>query len=320
LPRRAAPLSQSPIAAARSAAAIFSAMPPLHTPLDLLLVPYDSGHREARMGRGPEHLLRQGAAGTLRAGGRDVRTTYVESAHDFRTEAATHFELCAAVAERVRAARGEERLPVVLSGNCGIALGTVAGLDDEGDLAVVWLDAHGELNTPETTTSGFLDGMGLATLTGRCWRAIAAGVSGHRPLADERLLLVGTRDLDAPESALLAEGRIGVATAERVRREGVRAALAPRLDALATRARRVYLHLDPDVLDPAVARANGFAAPDGLGVGELLIAVRMVCERLVLAGVGVASYDPAYDADGAVFSAIVGVLDAATAAPPRRAD
>lgn len=283
------------------------------TPVQLLLVPYDSGHRGRRMGDGPDHLLRQGAAAALRAGGREVQTEYVEAIGELRAEIATHFELCAGLAPRVAAAVEAGRRPVVLSGNCGIALGTLAGLAAAGmgDVGVVWLDAHGEFNTPETTTSGFLDGMGLAAITGRCWRALAATVPGHRAVADDHVLLAGVRTLDPAEGAAIAASRIGMLRGESIAEEGLAVALVPALETLARRVRRVYLHLDLDVLDPVVGRANGYATPaGGLTRGELVEAVRHVTSRFELVAAGLASYDPAFDAEGGVFSTAVAALGA----------
>jgi arginase len=79
--------------------------------------------------------------------------------------------------------------------------------------------------------------------------------------------------------------------------------------------KRVYLHVDLDVLDPVVGQANEFAPPGGFTRGELLDAVRLVGERFGIAGAGIASYDPSLDGDGVVFSAAVATLDAITDAP-----
>lgn len=269
------------------------------------------------MGEGPDHLLRHGAASSLRASGLEVNAEYVEAEQVPRTEIGTHFELCARVADRVAQAVERGRQPVVLSGNCGIALGTVAGLARAGvrDVGVVWLDAHGEFNTPDTSTSGFLDGMGLAVLTGRCWRAIANTIDGFAPTRDDRILLAGVRDLDEAEGATIAKSDVRVVRAEMVHDDGVVAALEPALDALAKRVRQVYLHVDLDVLDPLVGRANQLAPDGGLTRGELLDVVRLVHERFVIAAAAIGSYDPAYDAEGAVFSAAVALLDAVADVP-----
>ena len=92
----------------------------------------------------------------------------------------------------------EGRFPLVLAVNCFTSLGTVAGLGR--DVGVVWFDAHGDFNTPDTTTSGFLDGMGLAMLLGDGWRELRQTVEGLRPVPAEHALLVGARDID-PDGA-----------------------------------------------------------------------------------------------------------------------
>lgn len=273
----------------------------------LLLVPWDSGHRGIRMGAGPDHLLRHGAASRLRGGG-EVGAAYVESESDFPTEAGTTFELQRKVALRVaETVRGGQR-PVVLSGNCGIALGTIAGLAAAGRarVGVVWFDAHGEFNTPETTTSGYLDGMGLAALTGLAWRSMAAQVPGHAALPVERLLLVGTRDLDVPESEAIARLRVPVLDAVLLQREP--SALARMLDALAAHADEVYVHVDPDVLDPVEARGNLFAPAGGLAPAELLAALRTVRERFPVAAVGIGSFEPGADHNANVLRTLLEAL------------
>src|SRR4051812_22939234 len=96
--------------------------------VEIIAVPYDSGHGNRRMGRGPDHLLGSGLADALRAGGHEVEVSRVSSNSDFPTEVGTSFELYRALAGKVRAARQEGRFPLVLSGNCGSSLGTLAGL------------------------------------------------------------------------------------------------------------------------------------------------------------------------------------------------
>ena len=143
----------------------------------LLLVPYDSGQRNVRMGAGPEHLCAAGLEKHLAAQGHQVDSEVIEPAsRDWRAEVQTSFELMRAVAKHVRAARTARRFPVVLSGNCLAAVGVIAGLGP--GTGVIWIDAHGDFNTPQTTTSGFLDGMTLATATGQCWGELAHSIEG----------------------------------------------------------------------------------------------------------------------------------------------
>ena len=268
----------------------------------LIQVPYDSGHRGERMGAGALRFVGGGLARLLGEDGHEVETECVEAASEFRAEIKTAFELARSLASRVREARVRGEFPVVLSGNCNASLGTLAGADAVG---MVWFDAHGDFNTPETTRGGFLDGMGMAVATGRCWRNIAATIEGFAPLAESNVVHVGGRDFDAGERALLDASGVAVVTAERIRSEGLRDALAPALDALRRRVSDIYLHVDFDVLDAAEAPANEYGArvAGGLRVSELEEAIRMLRERFRVGAAGFAAYDPRFDPEGRTFAA-----------------
>ncbi|HEU4456534.1 MAG TPA: arginase family protein [Longimicrobium sp.] len=264
--------------------------------IDLIQVPYDSARRGERMGRGPLWLAENGALDRLRAVDGDVRETTVEARLDFRAEVGTAFELARSIALAVRSARGRGSFPLVLAGNCMASLGVLAGLGT-ADTGVIWFDAHGDLNTPETTTSGFLDGMALATVVGRCWTRMAASVADFTPVAEDRVALVGTRDLDDGELRLLEHSRVLLVTGDEVHTRGEDGAMA-RLEALAGRVSRVYLHLDLDVHDPSEGRANQFAVEGGLTAEGVRRAVRTIAAHVPIAGASVTAYDPDHDADG----------------------
>jgi arginase len=293
--------------------------------LQFLLVPYDSGHREWRMGRGPAYLLRHGAASSIRALGHEVDAEYVEPAGyqganpPASTEIATSFSLYRELAIRARAAHERAALPIILSGNCGATLGAVAAAcaPSAGDLGIVWLDAHGDFNTPDSSTSGFLDGMVLAALTGRGWRGMTASIPGFSPVQDANVVLVGVRALDPAEEVQLEESEVDVVRAASVRGAGLRAAVAPALERLSERVARVHVHVDADVLDVSEARANHFATEGGLTIAELAETVAMVTERFRIASATFSAYDPAVDVDGGVVRAVAGCLEALVEAPDR---
>src|SRR5215208_6459379 len=149
--------------------------------IDVLLVPYDSARRGERMGAGPEALVEGGLLAQLEGHGHDVRRTVVEPAlGSWRAEIRTTFELAAALAIAIRATCTAGRFPIILAGNCSAALGVGAALP--ANTPVLWMDAHADFNTPETTVGGFLDGMALAVLTGRCWRRLAEQIPGFVPV------------------------------------------------------------------------------------------------------------------------------------------
>ena len=268
--------------------------------IQTIVVPYDSGHRAARMGRGPLHFSKHGVSDRLRARGHEVIESVVDVATTFPTEVGTSFDLYRGLADRVCGAVTDRAFPLVLAGNCGSSLGTVSGVraatpNDPSDIGVIWLDAHGDFNTPETTTTGFLDGTVLAALTGRGWRTLTASIPGFRPVSDTHVVLVGARDIDAGEEQVLAASRVMRVEAARMGADGARAALDAALTELARRVSRVYLHIDLDVHEPGEAQANQYAVPGGVAAGTVRELVRVVAERFSIVAAALTAYDPTYD-------------------------
>lgn len=285
--------------------------------IDLIQVPFDSGHRGERMGAGPGHLLAHGAVERLREVGATVRETAVGLEAGFSAEVAAAFDLARATAFAVRVARGRGSLPIVLAGNCISAVGTIAALPHPGT-GVVWLDAHADLNTPETTTSGMVDGMALSVVLGRCWTQMAARVDGFVPVEEENVLLAGARDLDDAERYYLERSRILVAGPDALRGRG---GIGERLDALAGRVDGVYLHLDLDVHDDGEGRANAFAGTGGLQAEEVRALVREVAGRIPIVAAAITAYDPAADGDGRMLPIALDLLQTlAETARDRQAD
>lgn len=274
--------------------------------IQLLAVPYDSGNRGVRMGAGPEALLTAGLQQALRDAGHTVHVKIAELPPDsWNAEIQTGFELMRMISGAVREARATNRLPIVLAGNCNTAIGTVAGLGADST-GVIWFDAHADFNTPETTTSGFLDGTALAILTGRCWTQLAATVPNFQPVADQRVCLVGTRDIDSLEGGLLDESAVEVVSPRQIR-----STLGQTLSSINEHVDNAYVHLDLDVLDSGVAAANKFAVSGGLTLGDMDYALSQIAQTLRITGVALTAYDPAADRDGAAAAAAIRLLCAA---------
>ncbi len=157
------------------------------------------------------------------------------------------------------------RYPLVLSCDCSICLTTLPVLARlRPDAWVLWLDAHGDFNTPDTTPSGFLGGMCLAGACGVWDSGLGAG------LDPARVVMCGVRDIDAGERVLLTTNGVGLVESP--------AQLASLLDG-----RPVFVHLDLDVLDPSVLPAK-FPAPGGLSDGGLRTLLAEVAEAVDLVG------------------------------------
>ena len=244
----------------------------------LIQVPYHLGRRDELIGAGPPHLANA-------IGGDSV---VIERPGPFTNEVAASFAIALDLAGAIREAQAAGDFPLVLAGNCSTALGTVTGLDRE--VGVVWFDAHADFHTPDTSPTGFLDGMALAALAGAGWTEL------RRPFAAvsrEDVVLVGARDLDPTE---LVGGL----------RRADAASLGSALDDLEVDA--VYVHIDLDVLDPVEARANTWAVDGGLTVDELELALDAIDARFEIAAAAFTAYDPQVDPDGRVPKIAAGLV------------
>ena len=169
------------------------------------------------------------------------------------------------------AAAMAEPAPVLIAAQCTIALATLPVLAArEPGTVVVWLDAHGDFNTPATSGSGYLGGMPLAAACGLWDGGYGAG------LDPARVVLADARDLDPAER-------------EALDRAGVRR-LRPREVAGAVRGERVFLHLDLDILDPTVMAA-AVPAPGGLSLDELAAVLRDLGAAATIVGLEVTAFD-----------------------------
>ena len=255
-------------------------------PFRLIVVPYLLGVEGESMGAGPL-ALQDPLAEVLRPD----RVERVRLEDPPFTEVGRCFALNRLVAAAVAEAQIDGVTPVVLTGNCHTQQAVVAGLGI-GELGLVWFDCHADYHTPETTESGFFDAFALSMITGDCWAYLCGTVFAHEPLPQERIVLCGVRDIDAGERARLDASAIREVAATEI---------------ALPRARRFSVHVDLDVLDPAVARANAFATPGGLTVEQL---VEAVAAARPLAALTFSAYDPAVDPEGAVIDAVIAVAKA----------
>ncbi|MGW5157222.1 arginase family protein [Nonomuraea wenchangensis] len=225
------------------------------------------------------------------------------------------------VAARVRAAVegvGDGVLVVAVGGDCGVELEPVSAARRRyGDrLVVVWFDAHGDLNTPESSPSGAYHGMVLRALTGEGPEGLAA----EEPLDPRRIVLAGVRDLDPPEAAFVTQAGIRWVT---MAETGTSQALLAAIEAAGGPDAAVYVHIDLDVLDPEVFRSVGCPTPGGMHPERLLSLVTAIGGRFEVAGLGLMEYeagDPGGEPDGdrEVLAELVGGVVAAVAGHPGR--
>jgi arginase len=189
-----------------------------------------------------------------------------------------------AVAEAAKAS-----VPVlVLGGNCtclpGVIGGLQQGLAPGARIGLVWFDAHGDFNTPQTTLSGMLGGMPVAVSAGLCYPAWREGAQQSCPLPTDRIVMVDVRNLDPDEERLVRWTGITVVAAEPEQVASAARRLAEQVDL-------VYLHIDLDVLDAALVPTHRTREPNGPDVSQTLQAIHAVLETGAVRAVGLVSVD-----------------------------
>jgi arginase len=204
-------------------------------------------------------------------------------------------ETCGRVAGLVARAAGDGFVPLVLGGDHSVALGTLGGLATAGGAGgVLWLDAHADLNRPETSPSGNVHGMPLAAALGLAGPGFESP-EYHLPALDRsRVALVGIRSLDPAEREVLTELDALVYTMSDVDRIGVEPVLRESLAHVAGEA-FVHLSLDMDVLDPEVAPGVGTPVRGGLSYREAHLAMELVAESGLVGSLEVVEVNPILD-------------------------
>ena len=265
--------------------------------IQIIQVPYDCGYRDMRQGLAPEHFINNNLAKILEDDGHETGVSRIEAKSSFTLEVGTAFELNRLLSDEVKSAAAEDRFPLVLAGNCNCCLGNIAGVYSD-QLGVVWFDAHGEFNTPETTLSGFLDGMPLATATGRCWTSVARTIPGFTPVDESKVVLVGARDLDDEEERQLEQSNINLVRSEGADDRAIMASFETALSNLPNRVSDIYLHIDMDAFEIHEGAANHYGATGGLSVAVVEEAIARVKDQFQIKSATIASFDPAGDTKG----------------------
>jgi arginase len=205
-------------------------------------------------------------------------------------------ESCALVADHVRAAVDSGSTPLVLGGDHSVALGTLGGLAAArgGPGGVIWIDAHGDLNRPETSPSGNVHGMPLAAAAGLAGDWFAHSRLAFPAVDPSRIAIVGVRSLDSAERALIRETGIRVFTMSEIDRRGIEHTMADALEQVAGPG-FVHVSLDLDVLDPEVAPGVGTPVRGGLTYREAHLALELVAESGLAGSLEVVEVNPILD-------------------------
>lgn len=271
--------------------------------VNILGAPLDLGAARRGVDMGPSAIRYSGLSERLESIGLDVTDSgnvvaelpEVASELDERARyLPAILRSCAQIAGRVAELASSGAIPLVLGGDHSIAMGTLAGLHSAfGPGGVLWVDAHGDLNRPETSPSGNVHGMPLSAALGQCGFDLE-DFEGPPWLDPAKTVLLGVRSLDPGERALVRELGLSVFTMADVDRRGIGAIVSRALEVVEG-ASFVHLSLDVDVCDPEIAPGVGTPVKGGLSYREAHLAMELMAEADLLTSIEIVEVNPILD-------------------------
>jgi arginase len=256
--------------------------------IEVIGVPLDLGAGLRGVDVGPSAMRHAGLVGRLRSLGYEtidagnvltpVADTVLEGSPVARYAMAVD-EVCQKVRAAVASAIRSGAVPLVLGGDHSIAAGSLAGIIDErASPRVLWIDAHADLNTPETTPSGNVHGMPLAAALGAAATVFPNLGWRDRSISPAHVVLVGLRSLDPGERELIRRLNLTAFTMADIDRVGIYDVIERALERLDATAEQLHVTFDLDVMDPAVAPGVGTPVPGGMTVREAHLAMELIAQ------------------------------------------
>lgn len=270
----------------------------------LVKQPYHGGRNVAELSRNPDYLEEGGIAGVLTGAGftlgpvHEVTLTPEESTQygEWHRMGLANGHLAELVAQNEK----EGYLTVGLLANCNALIGMLGGFQDSDPsgnprtIGLVWVDAHGDFNTPETTLSGMLGGMPVAVSAGLALSRLRTESHLDPPISTDHIVMAGVRDTDPEEQELIEQHHLALLSTQDIRDRSE--ALKQEMARLSEAVDLIYVHIDMDVLDPREVQGHGLTVADGPTSQELAAALTEIFQFPRVAGLGIAS-TPAYEAD-----------------------
>ncbi|MGM0644552.1 MAG: arginase [Thermodesulfobacteriota bacterium] len=202
--------------------------------------------------------------------------------------------ICEAIYHEGRKAVAEDRFPLFLGGDHSIAMGAAGGVSHEANTGLLWIDAHADFNTPETSPSGNIHGMPLAALTGEGDpRLVNIGRPGAK-IDPENVVIIGIRSLDEQEKNRLKKSGITVFTMRDIDEQGISSVVNKALMKF-VHMKRLHISLDMDALDPEEAPGVGTPVPGGLSYREAHLLMEIISDTGKLSSLDLVEINPILD-------------------------
>lgn len=216
----------------------------------------------------------------------------------------TNQKLCDKVDEIMKAGR----FPVVVGGDHSIALGTIKGvLHNVEKLGIIWFDAHGDINTHETTPSGNIHGMPVAALLGMGTEELTSVGGSEYKIDKNKFVYIGSRDLDAGERAAMKALGMHVFTMHEVDNLGIKAVMEEAIKIATDGTDGIHVSFDMDVLDPSIAPGTGTKVKGGMGYREAHFSLELIAKTEKLVSVEFVEVNPLLDQENMTGKTAVGL-------------
>lgn len=265
-------------------------------------IPIDLGQSQRGVDMGPSVVRYAGLSARLKALGyqlHDAGNLFVPVRDSLSDQGNNDFlpsiqQVCQAAYDAAKQTLEAGDIPLFVGGDHSLAIGTIGGISHQQPSGVIWIDAHGDANVPQTSPSGNIHGMPVAALLGEGFpELVNIGRPGAK-LAGKDLVMIGIRDLDSNERDWLKQSGIAVYTMRDIDERGMSAIIREALQRL-EHCRRLHVSLDMDSLDPNVAPGVGTPSPGGLNYREAQLLMEIIADSGKLASVDVVEINPILD-------------------------
>lgn len=265
-------------------------------------VPLDLGQEQRGVDLGPGALRYAGLSARLGGLGylvEDVGNLEVPVRDVLTAERERHYlpsiaKVCDTVYQAARAAVADGAIPLFMGGDHSLALGSIGGVSHEQPTAVIWVDAHGDFNTPKSSPTGNIHGMVLAALLGEGFSELVHLGRPGAKLSGADVVLIGLRELDPQEKVRLRESCITVYTMRDIDERGIGAVAREALGRLAHRT-RLHVSLDLDGLDPLEVPGVGTTSPGGITYREAQLLMEIIADTKLLRSMDLVEINPILD-------------------------
>ena len=278
--------------------------PDINNQIALIGVPMDLGAGTRGSNLGPEAIRIAGIKkrlekigyqvddrGDITAERREVQTQPGSNLKNLNEIARVNRLLCQEVSESMK----EGKIPVILGGDHSIAIGSIFGvLQNRKNLGVIWFDAHGDINTRDTSPSGNIHGMPVSVLMGMGPEELTS-IGNGAFLKRENIVYVGSRDLDSEERKAMKEQGIKVFTMYEIDDMGIKKVMEEAIRIAGDGTDGIHVSFDMDAMDPEIAPGTGTKVPGGMGYRETHYALEMIAKSDKLVSVEFVEVNPLLD-------------------------